>query len=156
MTQTYWLPKEIEVKTNITILKKGEYYYASIEAEGYSTKEIECFIDKVGNTDADECSTDDEFNAVTETFQNYIIANGVKYARKCDKCGKGMNEGFVYEGGINYYCTEECLYLDFTPQKWGNLLSDFDDDESNNYWTEWEDDNDYQFVLFDNQLIEIN
>jgi len=151
MTQTYWLPKEIEVKTNITILKKGEYYYASIEAEGYSTKEIECFIDKVGNTDADECSTDDEFNAVTETFQNYIIANGVKYARKCDICGNGMNDGFL-SNGTEYYCSNKCLCTKYTKEEWTEIAAD---EDSDSYWTEW-DSSDYQFVLFDNQLIEIN
>ena len=151
MTQTYWLPKEIEVKTNITILKKGEYYYASIEAEGYGTKEVECFIDRAGGTDADSCDTDDEWNAVTETFQNYIIANGIKYARKCDKCNKGMNNGFV-SNGIECYCSEECLYTEYTKEEWTEIAAD---EDSDSYWTEW-DSSDYQFVLFDNQLIEIN
>jgi hypothetical protein len=155
MTQTYWLPKEIEVKTNITILKKGEYYYASIEAEGYGIKEVECFIDRFGQADADVCETDDQWNAVTETFQNYIIANGVTYARKCDKCGKGMNEGYCIQGGEEYYCTPECLHQVYTIEEWQELHNEEEIETSLSYWTEW-DSSDYQFVLFDNQLIEIN
>lgn len=152
MTNTYWLPKEVEVETKITIVKKDTMYYAVIKQEGYSTKEVFCFIDEFGGTDADECRTDDEHNAVTETFQNYIIANGVKYARKCDKCGKGMNDGFV-SNGTEYYCSNECLCTEYTKQEWIEIASH---EDSDSYWTEWEDSSDYQFVLFDNQLIEIN
>ena len=151
MTNTYWLPKEIEVETKITIVKKDTIYYAVIEQEGYSIKEVFCFIDKFGGTDADECRSDDEWNAVTETFQNYIIANGVKYARKCDKCGNGMNEGYVVEGGQEYYCTPKCLHEVYTPMEWQNRFSD---ECTENYWTEW-DNIGSEYFLFNNQLINI-
>jgi hypothetical protein len=152
MTSTFYLTKEIEVKTNITIVKKDSLYYAVMEQEGYNTTEIVCFIDKFGQADADTCETDDQWNAVTETFQNYIIANGVKYARKCDKCGKGMNDGFV-SNGTEYYCSNECLCTEYTKEEW---LENAADEDNDSYWTEWDDSSDYQFVLFDNQLIEIN
>ena len=32
------------------------------------------------------------------------------YARKCDHCKKGMNEGYVWESG--YACSDKCLYVD--------------------------------------------
>ena len=156
MTNTYWLPREIEVKTNITIVKKDTMYYAVIEQEGYSTKEVFCFIDEFGGTDADECRTDDEYNAVTETFQNYIIANGIKYARKCDKCKNGMNSGYLIGNGDEYYCSDECLNKVYTPEEWQLMADDEETDEAFNYWTEWEPADDYNYILFENQLIEIN
>lgn len=156
MTSTFYLTKEIEVKTNITIVKKDTLYYAVMEQEGYNTTEIVCFIDKFGQADADTCETDDQWNAVTETFQNYIIANGIKYARKCDKCGKGMNEGYIVEDNNEYYCDDKCLHTEYSKSVWEIMCNVEDIDNCTSYWTSWEDMNDYQFVLFDNQLIEIN
>ena len=156
MTNTYWLPKEIEVETKITIVKKDTLYYAILEQEGYNTTEIECFIDKFGQPDADICETDDQWHAVTETFQNYIIANGIKYARKCSECKKGMNSGYIIGNGDEYYCSDECLHKEYTPAEWEVMADDEETDEAFNYWTEWEESEDYNFVLFDNQLIEIN
>jgi len=71
-----------------------------------------------------------------------------KFARKCDCCGKGMNEGY-YDAG-QYYCSDRCLI-------WGNSNDDIDPDTNHGaysmedwrkesdanpdecYWTEWEE-----------------
>lgn len=34
----------------------------------------------------------------------------VKYARTCDKCGKGMNEGYLHDTCDDTYCTSDCLF----------------------------------------------
>lgn len=83
---------------------------------------------------------------------------GQKYARKCSKCGKGMNDGFVYEGGCEYYCSDECLNIEFTPQEWAQLVGnmDEDEDEGQNYWTEWDDTEDYQYKIINGVLEEID
>lgn len=70
----------------------------------------------------------------------------VKYARKCDCCGKGMNSGFHDVG--SYYCSERCLI-------WGNseektyTMEDWQSDCNNNddcYYTEWDEiDDDYYY-----------
>lgn len=155
MTNTYWLPKKIEVKTNITIEKRNQFYYAIIEQEGYNTIEIECFIDKYNEIDADTCPTDDIWDAVTETFYSYVIANGIKYARKCDKCGKGMNEGYVIDSGEEYYCSDECLHTKYSKEEWLQMYNEEDKNGSDSYWTEWEDVDEYNYVLFDDELIHL-
>jgi hypothetical protein len=57
------------------------------------------------------------------------------HAHKCDECGAGMNEGFVIEGGIEYYCADECLHKHVTPEEFLEL---HDDGDGDSYWTEWE------------------
>ena len=59
----------------------------------------------------------------------------MKYARKCDECGCGMNNGFLFEDGGAYYCSDACLYTD------GYTKKDFEEDYKNDgvYWTEWEE-----------------
>jgi hypothetical protein len=67
-----------------------------------------------------------------------------KYARECDECGKGMNEGYCFDGGRAYYCSDECLHKHFTPEEWEELCSDDDDalEPSDSYWTTWDEDPD--------------
>jgi len=81
--------------------------------------------------------------------------NLVGYARKCNQCSKGMDEGYVICGGEEYYCSDECLHKNYTAADWNELSKD-DDDE--NYWTVWEDPFDIQYLLIDGILtnIEIN
>jgi len=79
--------------------------------------------------------------------------NPIKYARKCDECGKGMNEGFCINGGCEYYCTEECLHKHYTKEEYDEM---YNDDEGDTYWTEWEDKSDFQFVEVDGELIDID
>ena len=33
----------------------------------------------------------------------------LKFARKCDECSKGMNEGYIIENGMQHYCSDKCL-----------------------------------------------
>jgi hypothetical protein len=81
---------------------------------------------------------------------------GDKYARKCDKCGKGMNDGYVIGGGDEYYCTYECLNNVYTTEEWVFMADDDDSDEGFNYWTEWDDAEDYQYQIINGILEEIN
>ena len=71
-----------------------------------------------------------------------------KYARECDECGKGMNEGYCFDGGRAYYCSDECLHKHFTPEEWEELCSDDDDalEPSDSYWTTWDEDPDEYMV----------
>ena len=85
--------------------------------------------------------------------------NKILYARKCSECSKGMNDGYVIDDGSSYYCSEECLHKHYTADEWADLYSD----DGSNYWTEWEDENDYEFVEItgvlhelDNELIKRN
>ena len=47
-----------------------------------------------------------------------------------------MSQGFVIEGGNEYYCSEKCLYKTYSPEKYKAM---YDDGEGESYWTEFED-----------------
>jgi hypothetical protein len=70
----------------------------------------------------------------------------IKYARVCDECAKGMNEGFVIDGGEQHYCSGECLHQTYiTKEEWDEMYTE----DGDNYWTEWEDVEDDDYVLGD-------
>ena len=64
-----------------------------------------------------------------------------KFARECTACGKGMNEGYCIESGIEYYCSDACLHTEITPEEWLEL---YNDGEGDSYWTAWEDPDDFE------------
>jgi len=66
-----------------------------------------------------------------------------KYARECDECGKGMNEGYLIDNGYKYYCSDECLHKNMTPEEWLELYNDGDGDSC---WTTWDEDLDEYMV----------
>lgn len=74
------------------------------------------------------------------------------YARKCDQCSEGMDYGYVINDGEEHYCSDECLHQKYTVDEWAEM-SDGDDTES--YWTEWDDPTDIQYILIDNELKEL-
>jgi hypothetical protein len=55
------------------------------------------------------------------------------YPRKCDNCGKGMNEGWCWDMG--YACSDKCLFVDGYTES--QLKEDLEMDTI--YWTEWEE-----------------
>ena len=62
-----------------------------------------------------------------------------KYARKCDNCGAGMNEGYVIEGGVNYYCSDDCLHNNMSQSQYD---ASHDDGDGDSFWTDWEVESD--------------
>ena len=60
-----------------------------------------------------------------------------EFARNCTECGAGMNEGYCFDGGRAYYCSDACLHKHFTHDEWKKLYAD---GEGDSYWTEWEDE----------------
>lgn len=69
-----------------------------------------------------------------------MIVNGIRYARKCNECGEGMNEGYVINGGCEHYCSDACLHKHVSADEFDDL---HDDGDGDSYWTEWEDQNDW-------------
>jgi hypothetical protein len=57
-----------------------------------------------------------------------------QFARKCDNCNKGMNEGYLVNDS-EYYCSDECLHTKHTEKEYKELYED-----DNAYYTEWSDD----------------
>lgn len=66
-----------------------------------------------------------------------------KYARECNACGKGMNEGYCIESGIEYYCSDACLHTEITHEEYMELYAD---GEGDSYWTDWSEDPDEYMV----------
>lgn len=58
--------------------------------------------------------------------------------RRCSICGKPMAEGYCYEGGLMYFCSDKCLHERFTDAEWEALYTD----DGDSYWTTWHDEED--------------
>jgi hypothetical protein len=87
----------------------------------------------------------------------------MKYARRCDITGEGMNEGYIVDEGMMHVKYEKDLIA--LLRSWGvdeeNELSDeyilaesYKLEEY--YWTEWECPTDLQYEEVNGKLIEIN
>lgn len=156
MKKNYTLERSYLVDTDIEILvNENNEIYANVTRDIANGlwKEEESYtidIDKNGEIILEENQSEDEWDTIIEVFKEYIITKGIKYARKCTCCGKGMNEGFFAD--YEYFCDNDCLYTEFQPIIWEKVA---EEDSDNYYWTEWEDEEDYQYVLFNNQLIEL-
>jgi hypothetical protein len=91
--------------------------------------------------------------------------NMKKFARKCSITGEGMNEGFVIGDGDFYIKYEKDLITFLRdnnefPRENESLSDDFIMDEAYNlgeyYYTEWEDEDDYEYYEDENgNIIEI-
>lgn len=70
---------------------------------------------------------------------DWIICDcNVNFLRQCDHCHKLMDEGWMC-GETYHYCSDECLLAEnpgITQAELDNLVVD---DDSDIYWTEWED-----------------
>lgn len=53
--------------------------------------------------------------------------------RVCSICGRPMYTGYCYDSGLAYYCSEDCLHHDFTPEEWEQECAENED----SYWTDW-------------------
>jgi hypothetical protein len=82
------------------------------------------------------------------------MKNGEKYARKCSITGEGMNEGFCFEGG-HMYAKGQAQAEYIAAAHYNRSLLDLY--EANlYYYTEWEDKDDYQYIIKDGKLLEID
>jgi hypothetical protein len=153
----YFIERMVEDETDIHIEKKLDTYYAIVNSHMGFNSQIECYFDFDYTLNVDTCDTESLWDAVHETFTNYVIENGIKYAHKCDKCKQGMNEGYYVNNGEEFYCSAECLHQVYTQKQWEEMYQESEEHGGNdNYWTQWEDEEDCQYVLFDEKLITIN
>ena len=49
--------------------------------------------------------------------------------RICDECGKLMVEGYCIDGGMEYYCSDACLYKNYTKEQWLAIYAGLDDND---------------------------
>lgn len=94
-----------------------------------------------------------EFNA-TKKKATSTQENG-KYCRMCTTCGDVFNDGFMYNGGSMYFCSEECLHEEVSPEDWEEAHAEDDD---SNYYTEWDAESDAEYEVKDGiiYLLETN
>ena len=74
----------------------------------------------------------------------------LKFARQCTNCGDGMNDGIVINGGEEYYCTHLCLSQNYSEKQINNM--EIGQDHSDSYYTEWDSDEDMEYMLIDGKL----
>lgn len=53
--------------------------------------------------------------------------------RVCSVCGELMHQGYCYDMGHKFYCSDECLHHDFTSEEWNVECKH----EPQSYWTDW-------------------
>lgn len=85
-----------------------------------------------------------EFNA-TKKKATSTQDNG-KYCRMCTTCGDVFNDGFLFNGGSMYFCSEECRGEEMKISDWDEACDQFPDD---NYYTEWDADSDAEYEVKD-------
>lgn len=81
----------------------------------------------------------EEFNTLEEC-KNWLEGAELesdKWERTCSHCNKKMDEGYCIHGGVQYFCSQECLEYEYTQEEWLEL---YDDGNSDSYYTTWEDD----------------
>ncbi len=89
-----------------------------------------------------------------------------KFARQCDITKKGMNEGFYVNDEI--YIKNEVDLINWLRERNfitadGSVANDFNDEDLKEwayndeiyYFTEWDDEEDYQYQIIDGVLMEI-
>lgn len=57
--------------------------------------------------------------------------------RICSACGKQMKKGYCIEGGMEYFCSDECLHTAYSDDEYLEL---YDNGNGDSYWTEWDDE----------------
>jgi hypothetical protein len=108
------------------------------ETQEKATQQFEELGDSIYTEELDQCNVIEE------------VVKGDKYARKCTCCGKGMNEGYFAE--YEYFCSTECLFTEFPFEVWQKLSEDENDSY---YWTQWEDELEYEYQYINGELKEI-
>lgn len=76
-----------------------------------------------------------------------------KFARQCSITGEGMNEGWCFGDGQDYAKNESDAIKIAKQYGYDSLDDAYEDDAC--YWTEWEDESDYQYALVNGTLIEV-
>ena len=63
---------------------------------------------------------------------DYLYDEGIE-VRICSECGSLMEDGYVIDGGMQYYCGDECLHKHFTDEEWSEEC----ENNYDSYWTHW-------------------
>jgi len=94
-----------------------------------------------------------DLKQIAEEINNQPKSN--KFARKCSITGEGINAGFVIGDG-DFYLKDDLQILD----NWIKEKTEYADrneayNDDYHYYTEWEDESDFQYEMIDGVLTEI-
>lgn len=70
-------------------------------------------------------------------FSNFESSNRITYTyiytegKSCNKCCKCLKEGYVIDGGAEYYCSDECLATKYSDSEYDALY-----DSGRAYWSD--------------------
>jgi len=78
-----------------------------------------------------------------------------KYARKCDITGEGMNEGYCIQDGMMYIKGHHDMLQHITDETDFETIEEAYDEEYY-YYTEWKDEDEYEYIEINGVLTEIN
>ena len=76
-------------------------------------------------------SEKDDGDKVVRSFMEFAENIG-QPCRRCSECGKLMRDGYFYNHGEAYYCSDECLNAHFTDEEWQQECEENDQ----SYYTE--------------------
>ena len=103
------------------------------EKDYCSEKELEEFASE-GQKHWDEFTSED---VIAEAFIDRVyVLKGIDL-RRCSVCGKLMREGYMFDNGESYYCSDECLHVDFLDIDWQREC----EKNMNSCWTQWTEEN---------------
>lgn len=108
-------------------------------------------------------------NAEFNTPTPFTFVEGEKWARKCDATDEGMNEGYCVGDGTDYFKYEPDLIAflrkqDYVTADNENVNEKYPNDKDFLEWcyndeiyyhTAWEDKTDFQYIVKDGELIDI-
>lgn len=57
--------------------------------------------------------------------------------RVCENCNKQITEGYCIDGGVEYFCSKQCLNTHYTDEEWAEM---YDNGNSESYYTTWDKD----------------
>ena len=77
----------------------------------------------------------------------------VRFARKCDVTGEGMNKGYCFGEGEGYAKTKKSAHILAKKRGYKTLAEAYEDGAY--YYTEWEE-NDYQYEIKNGKLVEVD
>ena len=111
-----------------TIIQRLSYAVHGTENNFFTEEEIETFASKYLSV-WDKNTSDD---VIAESFVDYWW-NTDKTCRRCEECGKFMREGYCVDAGDAYYCSDDCLHMNYTEKEWAEECAN----NEQSYYTSW-------------------
>lgn len=112
-----------KILNRLTLAVKGT------DKEYYEEEELTAFA----NSFQEVWSEDMDDNMLVNGFLDYWLDTD-KPCRRCDVCGELMRDGFCYDMGRKFFCSENCLHTEFhDDEEWQREC----DDGLQSYYTTW-------------------